>query len=375
VSGLAVQNYLRLGGTLESLAADYAIDVYRHPELPLVGLKYNQVDSPKFNPIVRDCRGIVLEDKTWDVVAKPFRRFYNAGEDPGTFEWEGSTCTAKEDGSLILLYHYAGAWHVNTSGSFGLGRCGTASRSWREVFWSAAGLREKRLIPDFTYIFELCTPYNRVVRGYPEPSAFLLAMYSKTKGMEVPPGIVRMYAPDIGARSPEVFSFASQAEVTAFLEGREATDPTFEGIVVRDQAGNRLKIKSKSYLRLHRMLDNGNLMRWDRIVPLVLAGEAGEVLAYFPEATRLVTEAASRVAAAYEDLLGLWRLTWRIGSQREFAQAIVGLTPFTGLLFQLRKELGADQTEAALWAKWKQSADVIVKHLFDGHPVDQLEPA
>ena len=369
---LAIQNYLRLGGTLETLAADYSINVYRHPELPLVGFKYDQISSPKFDPIVRDCRGIVLEDGTWNVVAKPFRRFYNAGEDPGEFEWSDSSCTAKEDGSLILLYHYAGDWHVNTSGSFGLGRCGTASRSWRDVFWEVSNLDLRRLDPTFTYIFELCTPYNRVVRGYPESTVFLLAMFDAIYLEELWHGAVQEEAKKIGVGSPEVFTFATQDEITDFLEERSKTDPTFEGIVARDRYDRRLKIKSKSYVRLHRMLDNGNLMRWDRIVPVVLAGEAGEVLAYFPEATRLVTEAADRMAAGMENLTEIWRRTWKIESQRDFAQAIIGQTPFTGILFTLRKELGPNQTEAALWAKWRQSGEVIVKHLFKDQPADIL---
>lgn len=369
---LALQKYLRNGGTPEGLTEALGITIYRNPSLPLVGFKYDQSASPKFDPVVRDCRGTVLEDGTWDLVAKPFRRFYNAGEEPDApFDWSDATCTAKEDGSLIIVYHYAGEWHANTSGSFGLGQCGSSGVSWREVFWRAANIRKHRLFKPFTYVFELCTRHNRVVRNYPEPTAFLLAMFA-SNGLEVPPGNVRMYAEDIGAAVPETFAFSSQAEIADFLEARAATDRTFEGVVVRDRDGERLKIKSKSYVELHRTLDNGNLMRWDRLVPLILAGEADEVLAYFPDARPMVEEASGTLADAFAELEILWEDTIGIADQKAFALAIQGRTPFAGLLFAHRKEHGPDQTRATLRAKWGASADLIVKHLFAGKPIDAV---
>jgi hypothetical protein len=44
--------------------------------------------------------------------------------------------------------------------------------------------------------------------------------------------------------------------------------------------------------------------------------------------------------------------------------AIKPKTRFTSILFQLRKELGKDQTEEALRKKWKESGDLILKVMF-----------
>src|SRR4051812_48394081 len=104
---LKVQDYLRAGGTTDKLG-ELGIAAFRHPQLPLVGLKY-QAHAPRFHPLVRECRGLVLEDGSWQVVAKPFHRFHNAGEDPDAFAafgWDGCSCQAKEDGSLVIVYHY-----------------------------------------------------------------------------------------------------------------------------------------------------------------------------------------------------------------------------------------------------------------------------
>lgn len=84
---LKVQEYLSdyaktLGpqGALNKLNEELAIRVATHEWLPLVILNYDQLDSPKTHPIVRECRGLVLEMETWKVVARAFERFFNLGE-------------------------------------------------------------------------------------------------------------------------------------------------------------------------------------------------------------------------------------------------------------------------------------------------------
>ena len=179
---LALQEYLMAGNTPESLAAR-GIYCYRHPSLPLVGFKYDQIESKKSDPIVQECRGVVLEDGTWKVVAKAFDRFFNLGEFPEElekFDWSNFTCTSKEDGSLILLYYYDGQWRVNTSGSFGIGQVNRTDKTWASLFWETAksnGLNTLKLNHHFTYVFELCTGYNKIVRRYPSASIFLLSVF------------------------------------------------------------------------------------------------------------------------------------------------------------------------------------------------------
>ena len=63
----------------ELLAAKpYCIKIVEEGNLVL--FKYSQIDSDFFNPIVQECRGIILEKDTWRVVAYAFRKFGNFGE-------------------------------------------------------------------------------------------------------------------------------------------------------------------------------------------------------------------------------------------------------------------------------------------------------
>lgn len=365
---LAVQEYLRAGNPVGNLTTELGIMVYRHPDLPLVGLKYSMINSPKTNPIVRDCRGLVLEEGTWDCVAKPFRRFFNAGEDVDNFaqfDWTDFSCTTKEDGSLILLYVYQGEWHVNTSGSFGLAECNFSGKTWRELFWETSQIDRSKLNENYTYIFEMWTPYNKVVRTYSQSMTFLLSMFhTQTKG-ELRIIDVDREAVHLNVPRPEHHQFTCMNDITVFLRHKENVDKTFEGVVIRDRNGERYKIKSDTYNALHHMLDNGNLFNPKRLVPLILAGDMDEVVAYMPEVKPHLETVQAAMDAEFTNLLALWKETRAIESQKEFALAIVKRTRFSSILFQLRKALSSRQDEQALRDYWRQAGDLIIKVLYE----------
>lgn len=364
---LEIQRYLRHQGTPASLSEELGIGPYYHPTLPLVGFKYSQINSPKYNPIVRESRGVVLESGSWNLVAKPFHRFFNVGEDVdayAAFDWSDFDCTTKHDGSLIILYYFANEWHVNTSGSFGLGTVGSgSSRTWRELFWAASGIDTTSLRGCDTYIFELCSPANKVIRLYPKPTAYLLSAFSTNwdDHEEFTPDEVDRLAVFLGVPRAERHHFKSHAEITEFLEEKSQTDKTFEGVVIRDRNGVRFKIKSESYLRLHHLHDNGNIFNPKRLIPVILAGEKDEVISYFPEIREPLEALESELEAEFQTVAALWRQTWRIDSQRDFALSIVKATPHSGVLFTLRKIYGENQTEELLRDQWNRSVDTIVK--------------
>src|SRR5574344_1742136 len=81
----------------ELLAAKpYCIKIVEEGNLVL--FKYSQIDSDFFNPIVRECRGIILEKDTWRVVAYPFKKFFNFGEAyADKIDWESAVVETKED--------------------------------------------------------------------------------------------------------------------------------------------------------------------------------------------------------------------------------------------------------------------------------------
>lgn len=356
----ALQKTLRSGETPEQLKERLGIGFYTHPTLPLIGFKYSQIDSPRADPVVLASRGTVLEKDTWNLVAQPFFRFFNYGEQftEKTFVFEKSTSFVKEDGSLIICYFYNNQWHINTSGSFALQECGFSGKTWGQLFWEVSKLDSTKLNPDCTYIFELCTVWNKIVRMYPVPQTPLLGIIHNKLLTDFQNTDVMSIGAEIGVGAPGLLEFSSIEEVNQYLKAMEATDPTNEGVVLRDVNGLRCKIKTDTYLSLHNMADNGNLGNPKYIVQFLLKGEKSEIITYFPELKTKIEEVETNLDTHKQALLALWDETKDIENQKEFALSIVGRTPFSGFLFMARK-LKKNPSDI-----WHESSDQIIKVLY-----------
>lgn len=374
---LKVQEYLRPGKTLDDLNAELGIKAAHHPTLPLVIVNYNQIESPKTNPIVRECRGLVLETGTWDLVARSFPRFFNWGEvadEMPLFDFSDFIVQSKEDGSLVLIFNYKGQWLMNTRGSFAQDLMPFQEFTWQEAFLKALHVSDSRhvttyLDPSFTYVCEFCSPWNKVVRRY-EPTMYLLTAFQGEKELhwQIVDGMMKWFAEPIKGsifledtfppfQRPVMYQFKSIDEIEVFLREQAERDPTFEGVVIRDKDGRRWKIKNPTYLALHKMKGDGdNLFNPKYLLPFVLSGESAELLVYFPEVKDQYEALEAKVNVWYDELQALWLETKDIAVQKDFALAIKGRSPFTGILFQMRKLGHTD-----LRTEWQKSETMILK--------------
>lgn len=78
---MKIQDWLRNnGGNLELLEEQLGIKSNCHEDGRVI-LNYDQINSPKNNDLVRECRGLVLDkNNNWELVARSFSRFFNLGE-------------------------------------------------------------------------------------------------------------------------------------------------------------------------------------------------------------------------------------------------------------------------------------------------------
>ena len=374
---LAVQKFLLEGRSHEDLRAELAINVTPSATLPLVILNYNQIESPKGHPIVRECRGLVLHRDSHELVARSFPRFFNWGEmadEMPLFNFSDFAVQSKEDGSLVLVYHFQGEWRINTRGSFAQDNMPYQQFNWESAVLKTLGVYSRAelasgLDPELTYVGEFCSPWNKVVRRYEEPRTFMLTAFRGLKELSHDECDAAASAcANVGKVKflrPDRHNFKAVEEIQAFLAATAASDPTYEGVVIRDVNNYRWKIKSPTYLGLHRMKGEGeNVFAPKNLLPFVITGEADELLTYFPEATEAFRKCEAKVGAAYDSLASVLDGAQGIAGQKEFALAIQKKTPFTGMLFQLRKTHGPNIPREALQALWRQSAEAIVKALF-----------
>lgn len=367
---LQVQQYLQGGKSLEDLTAELGIKAQKHDTLPLVILNYDQIDSPKTHPIVRECRGLVLRSDTYELVARGFARFFNWGEvadEMPLFDFTDFVVHTKEDGSLVLLYYFDGKWMANTRGSFAQLKLEPHDFTWQEAFCKAMKIKSLDELSDIlekeiTYVCEFCSPFNKVVRRYPDPVMYLLTAFVGEK--EVHHKAADALVGEFFLR-PKRYEFANIETVQDFLNTQAETDPTYEGVVICDKDGRRWKIKSATYLGLHRLKGEGdNLFHPKHLIPFILAGEDSELLTYFPEVKETYDRCKQQVHDAYAQLESVFHSCQGIELQKDFALKIVGKTPFTGLLFSMRKEHGPVQTLEQLKREWRNNADGILKYVF-----------
>jgi hypothetical protein len=159
---------------------------------------------------------------------------------------------------------------------------------------------------------------------------------------------------------PINYFFNSLEEVKAFIKHQEESDVTFEGVVIKDCNGLRLKIKSLAYVNLHQLKGNGNIANTKNILPFVLSYETDEVIAYFPELKPRVDEVKAMVDELYSELLEAWRKCRFIEDQKEFALAIKDCR-MNGLLFNLKKRNTLSQTD--VHDLFRESSELILKLL------------
>lgn len=341
---MKVQTYLQNNG-LEALRKKHIKIV---EEGPLAILNYDQLESSKSDPIANECRGLTIEKGTWKIIARAMIRFFTWGEMKsagGAFNWDNFTTTVKEDGSLILVYFYEGRWRVNTRGSFG-GQVHDTKYTWSELVWSR--LNADKLIPGITYVFELATPHNTVIRKYNDVNLFLLTAFRGLEEMTVE----EVHALNIGVQLPTLYKFTSIQQIEEFLLHQEMIDPTFEGVVVRDDKNNRWKFKTGTYLGYAHLWSRGEFNE-KRLLPFILAGN-DSILIDYPEAESRYRLMEKAILEQKEILFDLWEDNKDIVDAREFAKKVSN-NPFCGILFALRKSGGA------FGLKWRKSQELIMK--------------
>jgi len=324
---------------LADIQVNLGIKVKRHNSFPLAILNYDQINSPKCNETVMKCRGLILDTETWEVVCHPMQRFFNEGEAleiTEKFNWDNFDSYTKEDGSLIHLWNYKGEWNVSTRGSFADGICGESGKTWKELIEPL--LPETSILdPSNTYAFEFCSYYNKVIRAYKDPFVTLLAIINTKSGVEYSQAQIDEFASNNGINRPDKFHHDSIEEVMKSLDHFGKHDQTFEGFVLTDVNGMRLKVKSKTYVALHHLRGSGeNMFLIRNLVPFLLSGETDEVLAYFPEIAERLAEVQENFNELEYILDNTWMLTHGIENQKEFALAVKDC-PLNWVLFQERK--------------------------------------
>lgn len=323
----------------ELLKEEFGIKTTHYPEQDLHVLNYSQIDSPKMHPIVRECRGLVL-DYDLNIVARPFDRFFNRGE-ADTAQYEGMLLRwfDKLDGSFIKVYMHGGVWYVGTRGTaFGESEVNGFGITFQELVFKALKVNnllefnhmctQARLVPGTTYMFELTALENRVVTRYSEPRMGVLAARNNINGDYLPREHLKRLEPfcDIleGVGGTPEFMTLKANQLTGLKEG-------FVGYLDGEPV---MKIKADAYVAVHHLRGEG--LNPKRISELVATGETEEYLTYFPEDEPTIRPYGKAQLELLKAMHDTYKVVRTIEDQKEFALAVKSFS-FASILFMARR--------------------------------------
>jgi RNA ligase len=216
-----------------------------HPTLPLTIYNYSsKTQYDRFwNPATLSCRGLVL-DQHFQPIARPLPKFFNFEEHQGVLPDGVPRIYEKLDGSLILLFYYAGDWQLASRGSF------VSEQAMKATSMLVNYAQElDQLDRDYTYLLEVIYPTNRIVVDYgAQERLVMLAAVQTQTGLE-------KELDDIPW--PDRAQTFAVADFNTWIKTIQTTQSNLinqEGFILKWPNGFRLKYKLADYVRLHRLL-------------------------------------------------------------------------------------------------------------------------
>ena len=257
--------------------------------------KYNQLCSDFNLPEVQEARGIIFKESDWNCVCHAFDKFGNFGESYcPEIDWSTASVQEKVDGSLMKVW-YDETWHISTNGTIDAFKapleCADKEiTSYGDLFlyclkhsFSSFKAFTSFLDEEYCYMFEMVSPYNRVVIEYPEPKLYYLGCRNLDLHFEESYIKFNPFENGLGCLmdSPKTYPLHTLKEVQ---EAANALPWNEEGYVVCDANFNRVKIKSPEYVLAHHGRTNGNIST-SRLLEIILNNEIDEFLIYANEYT------------------------------------------------------------------------------------------
>lgn len=305
---LKVIEYIKENGLAKTLA-DFKLKSRDYENKVLI--KYDQIESSMGEAIVQECRGLILEKGTWNIMSLSFFKFFNAEEGHAAkVDWNTAKVLTKEDGSMIQVYWdwNKEEWFAATTGTAeGEGEVNNKlGTTFNELFWKTVNnkysFNDCLLDKDHVYVFELMTPYNIVVTPHGESKVSLLTVRNRKTLKEVSWKELEMIAISIGVPLVKAFDM-NVNNVGAIKRTFEGMPFTEEGYVVVDADFNRIKIKNPAYVSAHHLKGK---MANHHIMGIIKTNECDEFIATFKEREKEIRELESGYQNLLNNLSNCW---------------------------------------------------------------------
>lgn len=231
---------------IEEMVAKGYINVEKHPSADIFIYNYSKSCSMEgvWNEATLQCRGVIV-DKDYNILARPFEKFFNYEEieDKSIIPGGAATAYEKIDGSLGITYWLDGVPYIATRGSFVSDQAKHATEILHTKYKDGCTLMGTQ--KGYTYLFEIVYPENRIVVDYGDTDDIILLAVRN---------IEYEYDCDIEYYRNHFNVAKCYGKFDNWLNLREEiAGDNREGFVLLFDNGFRLKLKYEDYFRLHRL--------------------------------------------------------------------------------------------------------------------------
>jgi RNA ligase len=218
------------------------------------------LDSEKshYNMTVRrECRGLIFDTETGNIISRPYHKFFNVGEKEETQLnkinlYEPHVVLEKLDGSMIRPIPTKEGFFLATKAGI------TDISQQAEVFIADkphyATFIHKCFQRNITPIFEWCSRKNRIVVDYPEDQLILTGLRYVFEGSYVTYEIMKSYASAWNIPVVKAVDGLAVQNIELFVKQVREWDDG-EGVVVRFDTGHMIKVKADDYVLRHKSKD------------------------------------------------------------------------------------------------------------------------
>lgn len=356
---LLVQNYLRNNKSLTDLKVEHGVKSF--VENKKISLTYDQIEAKDSDPLAQQCRGLILREQTYDIVACPMFRFFNYEQTSllPDIDWSTAVFEDKLDGTLIITYfdELQNKWCVATRSRPEANvkiEGGTLTFSdlvdvaAKEVTKKESANTQwlmRNADPTHTYCFELTSPTNRIVCKYDDISVTLLAVRcNKTLEEKCP----REWAEKLEVPPVKCYDFDNIDHMIQVV--RDWNPEEKEGVVIKDSNFRRIKVKNPAYVAFNHMRDSLSTS-FKGCIEVILLGKDDDVIGMMPD---YIANRIKRIKANMQEIFRITQEDYEeikhIESMKEFA-AEAELKLWPSALYALKRNKSPDLKTFAMGNK------------------------
>ncbi len=252
------------------------------PSLKVAGGSPKMREERKLRASIRrECRGLIF-DKNGKLISRPYHKFFNLNEREETLSnhvdfSRPHIVLEKLDGSMVRPVYLSGKMYWATR--MGITDVAQDVAKYAENNTGLEKLCYSLHLSDFTPIFEWCSRKQQIVVDFPQDMLYLTAIRDIETGEYVSYPVMKELAEEHNVSIVPLFSMENSS--TEELLKKLVDVENMEGVVVRFDDGDMIKVKTAWYALRHKSKDM--ITREKDVLDIILNNKLDDIKSFLEE--------------------------------------------------------------------------------------------